>query len=296
MTTQKPIPNFQLYGELLSGANSEAVHHETIRERSSKHDWTIRLHRHSQMAQIFQFRSSGVYLKLGELEHRSVEPLILVVAPGVPHGFRFSEDVVGDVLSLRLDSLPSEIADRLEDVARRTGGLIGAGNFDHFRRVEGLIDQIRDVYRAVSPERQALIVGLTNLISLYLSDFSATASVAGAANPGSDMTVHERKAEEFCRLVETGFHEKRTVDEYAADLNISAPHLTRICRSILGTSPNELIRQRRILEAKRLLEYTRLTISEITHRSGFRDAAFFSRSFKQEVGCSPKEFRDLQDG
>ncbi|QUJ77250.1 helix-turn-helix transcriptional regulator [Sulfitobacter albidus] len=62
-----------------------------------------------------------------------------------------------------------------------------------------------------------------------------------------------------------------------------------------GAAPNALVRQRRLLEAKRLLEYTRLGVAEIAHRSGFRDPSFFSRSFRSAFGLSPKAYRAARD-
>ena len=103
--TNRSIPNYELYGDLLSGSYIDTVHHETIKERSSKHHWTIRLHRHRNLAQVFLFRTPGVSFRLSEVTHTSTEPLALFIPPDTVHGFRFPEDVVGDVLSLRTNAL-----------------------------------------------------------------------------------------------------------------------------------------------------------------------------------------------
>ena len=95
----------------------------------------------------------------------------------------------------------------------------------------------------------------------------------------------------FCALLEENFSRAWKVSDYAGQIGLSAPHLTRICRTVLGAPPNTLVQQRRLLEAKRLLEYTALSVAEIAHRSGFRDAAFFSRTFKSSVGMPPNEYR-----
>ena len=57
----------------------------------------------------------------------------------------------------------------------------------------------------------------------------------------------------------------------------------------------ELVRRRRMLEAKRLLTYTRLPVLDIAHRAGFGDAAFFSRTFKATFDVTPSEFRKRAD-
>ncbi len=289
--TGRSIPTYELYGELLSGKYTDPVHHETIRERSSKHGWTIRLHRHTCLAQIFLFRSSGVYVYLGDVEHRSTEPLILVVPPGIPHGFRFSEDVVGDVLSLRVAELGADTTERLGQFASFAGGLLPASSARHFDKVEALIDQLGATYSSVDVERAALLVAITTLIVTYLSaDLHQQRAIGGLGSSGQ-LTRHEAQAEKFCGLIDAHFDKPWSVADYAREIGVSAPHLTRMSKNTLGSSANELVRQRRLLEAKRLLEYTRLPISEIAHKAGFRDPAYFSRTFKNCIGLSPQDYR-----
>ena len=291
----RSIPNYELYGELLAGSYSDPVHHETIRERSSKHDWTIRLHRHEGLAQVFLFQTSGVFVRMGDLEHTSTEPLILMVPPRVPHGFRFSEDVVGDVLSLRLKEIGAETATRIQQFSSSSGGVLPRSRSEHFQRVEELFRQLGDVYHGLGRERGPLLVSLTDVIVTYLSADLLLDRADGSLNALPERTRHELQAEQYCNLVETNFQSSRSIADYALEVGVSAPHLTRVCRRILGQAPNALIRQRRLLEAKRLLEYTKLSISEVAHRSGFRDPAFFSRTFKKEVGISPQSYRLQSD-
>ena len=287
----RTIPTYELYGELLAGTYTDPVHHETIRERSSRHGWTIRLHRHTSLAQIFLFRSSGVRVSLGDLEHISTEPLILVVPPGIPHGFQFPEDVIGDVLSLRVGELDADITERFGQLASFAGGLMARSSAIHFDRIEALIDQLGETYHSVGVERAALLAAITQLIVIYLSADLQQLRRLGSIDASDQLTRHEAQAEKFCGLVDGNFDKPWTVADYADGIGASAPHLTRVCKSILGSSPNELVRQRRLLEAKRLLEYTRLPISEIAHKSGFRDPAYFSRTFKSCVGLTPQDYR-----
>lgn len=287
----RSIPTYELFGELLSGNHTDSVHHETIEERSSKHNWTIRLHRHSRLAQIFIFRTPGVFVHSGDQEYTSTEPLILVVPPGIAHGFRFSEDVVGDVLSLRMDAVSPDAVHNLEPFKTDTSGILSRSDTAHFDEIDALIIQFKATYHSVGMERSAILNAITQLISAYLYAESRSQKSIGNISTPSQLTLHESQAEAFCALIEENFNKSWTVEGYATQIGTSAPHLTRICTRILGLPPIELVRQRRILEAKRLLEYTRLSISEVAHRSGFKDPAFFSRTFKRVVGQSPKTYR-----
>lgn len=293
--TARVIPSYELYGELLSGSHTDPIHHEPLRDRSSRHDWTIRLHRHRRLAQIFLFRTPGVSVRLGELDHVSTEPLFLVIPAGVPHAFRFSEDVLGDVISLRIDDLPPDMAARIAQFGTTTGGVLPQGALPEFSEVAGLVDQLGAVYTRVGPERGALLDAIARLIVTYLAAARPRPQPPGPATGPQELSHHQRVAERFCELIEDRFDAGWRVADFARAVGVSTPHLNRVCRKILGASPNELVRQRRLLEAKRLLEYTRLPISEVAHKSGFRDPAFFSRSFKKGAGISPLAYRSRRD-
>lgn len=93
-------------------------------------------------------------------------------------------------------------------------------------------------------------------------------------------------------LIEEFFREEKSISFYAKKLNISTSYLTKICRAQLQTSPTQLISQRTLLEAKRFLKSTDLSIKEISFDLGFIDAPYFSNFFKQHIGITPKQFRD----
>lgn len=291
----RSIPNYELYGELLSGSYTDPVHHETIQERSSKHHWTIRLHRHRSLAQVFVFRTPGVSFRIADVTHTSVEPLVLFIPPGIAHGFHFSEDVVGDVLSLRTNEVGPDIAELLGRSEMQSSGILIQNRCANFDLVADSIARLGQTYHGMKVERSEMLRSLTQLIITCISGDLRRDSTISKATQSIHLTRHEAQAESFCSLVEQSFGENQTVRDYAEKIGVSAPHLTRVCRSILGSSPNELVRRRRLLEAKRLLEYTRLSISEISDRSGFRDPSFFSRSFSRTFGLSPKTFRENQD-
>lgn len=292
---KRTIPSYELYGELLSGSYTDPVHHETIRERSSKHHWTIRLHRHRSLAQVFLFRTPGVAFRFGEVTYTNAEPLALFVPPDVAHGFRFTEDIVGDVLSLRTNEVGSDITELLHRQEMQKGGILMRSRCENFDLVAGLIAQIGQTYHGMKVERSELLRSLTQLIITCISGDLRRDTTISKTTQSLQLSRHESQAESFCALVEQFFSDNLSVSDYAEQIGVSAPHLTRVCRKILGSSPNELVRRRRLLEAKRLLEYTRLSISEISHRSGFRDPSFFSRSFAEAFGTSPKAFREDRD-
>lgn len=95
----------------------------------------------------------------------------------------------------------------------------------------------------------------------------------------------------FKELIEAHYLEGLSVKEYASLLHISAKTLTTVTKKMVGKSPAQLIAERVILESKRLLKFTSLTIGEIAFKLGFDDVSYFVKYFKRNVGLSPGKFR-----
>jgi len=79
--------------------------------------------------------------------------------------------------------------------------------------------------------------------------------------------------------------------DYAALLYITPNHLDALCNDILGIPAGEVIRNRVILEAKRMLINPKLSVADIGGRLGFADNSYFTRFFKKQAGTTPDEFR-----
>jgi AraC-like DNA-binding protein len=95
----------------------------------------------------------------------------------------------------------------------------------------------------------------------------------------------------FTRLVDAHYKEKHTVADYADVLSMAAKTVTHKFKRLNLPQPNEVIKNRIILEAKRLLVHTSLTAKEIAHELGYDDPAYFSRQFLIKTGESPSSFR-----
>lgn len=99
---------------------------------------------------------------------------------------------------------------------------------------------------------------------------------------------------EYNFLVESYFKTKHTVGEYAELLNKSPKTLSNLFKKLHSKSPLQVIQNRIMLEARRLIRYTDQNVSEIGYELGFNDVQSFSRFFKKHEGCSPTEFKTLK--
>jgi AraC family transcriptional regulator, transcriptional activator of pobA len=95
----------------------------------------------------------------------------------------------------------------------------------------------------------------------------------------------------FMELLDKEFKEKKMVAEYAAQLLVTPNHLNRVVKKITGMSAGHQIRQRVVLEAKRMGRYSGAGMKEIAYQLGFLDIAHFSRFFKTFSGANFSDFK-----
>ena len=96
----------------------------------------------------------------------------------------------------------------------------------------------------------------------------------------------------FNLLVEANFKSEHSVSFYAEQLCKSPKTLSNFFAIYNNKTPSQVIQERIVIEAKRLLSYTEKTIKQITFELGFEDVSHFSKFFKKSALVSPLDFRN----
>lgn len=110
----------------------------------------------------------------------------------------------------------------------------------------------------------------------------------------SDKTKVNRSAiieQTFRQLLKIHYKEWKQPAKYAAELNISVAHLYDTIKNITGDSVSVYIQQYCMLEAKRLLCFTKFTVKEIGYQLGYNEPVYFGKLFKKVTGITPLAFR-----
>jgi AraC family transcriptional regulator, transcriptional activator of pobA len=110
------------------------------------------------------------------------------------------------------------------------------------------------------------------------------------SNDSSD-DLHFQLLRQFNLLVETHFRKEHSVKFYADKLNKSPKTISNVFAKHSVKSPLEMIQQRIITEAKRLFYYTDKSAKEIAAELGFKDAAHFSKFFKNLTNQNPSSLK-----
>lgn len=81
-------------------------------------------------------------------------------------------------------------------------------------------------------------------------------------------------------------------EELAAEIGFSTGHFIRMFKTYMGCTPHRYALRCRLEKARELLAGTPMTVQEIAYAVGFEDPQYFSRTFRAEVGVSPREYRN----
>jgi AraC-like DNA-binding protein len=99
-----------------------------------------------------------------------------------------------------------------------------------------------------------------------------------------------RKLRKLEELIERNFLDHKSAGEYARLMNLSEKHLNRICKTCLHKTVTEVISDRIILEAKRMLIFSNIGVAETSAELGYLDTSYFCRCFKKKTGKTPADF------
>ncbi|MEK1907304.1 MAG: helix-turn-helix domain-containing protein [Pseudomonas sp.] len=281
-TPASAVPVFKLYGETAAWPTPDLIHCESIPERSHQHDWEIKPHRHGDLVQLLYVQDGTAELEVEGVVHRVQQASLQVVPALSVHGFRFSQDIQGHVLSLALPLVEQLGAVLDSPPLARAACYPVAGQK---RYLDALFDSIAQEYSEQQAGRELMLQSLISALLVWVGRRSLAHADTQAPDRGRE------HLQRFTRLLEARFREHRPIEHYAAELGISAAHLNALCRRLAGQSALQLINQRLLLEAKRCLVYTAMTVNQVSDSLGFSEPAYFSRFFKRGSGQSPKAFR-----
>ena len=82
-----------------------------------------------------------------------------------------------------------------------------------------------------------------------------------------------------------------SIQALLATLGCTYPHVCRLFRKSFGLTPLEYLNAQRLEQAKSLLSNPRLTVAEVAYQSGFNDAGYFAKKFRQQTGITPMDYR-----
>lgn len=279
---RRAIPTYDLYGEDNANRPNFRVHCETIASRSSGYQWEIGLHRHERFMQfLYIWSGSGDAILDGETVALK-PPCVIFVPPGPTHGFRFSRDVAGLVITAFDEHRTSSIAARNAKVV-------------FVDPADPETPYLHQTFLRIAEEYDGDRAGRHGLLDGYLAVIAGLVHRHDEDGPDKDAVDNaQRHVARLKELVARHFRQQIPASDYALRLGMSPTHLNRVVRKVTGMTAHDLIMSRSMDEAKQALALTGASVRHISENLGFSDAAYFSRCFRKHVGLSPKDYRRTQ--
>lgn len=133
--------------------------------------------------------------------------------------------------------------------------------------------------------REDILRSYLNILLVKLSGFCL-------ANHSSGRSSHaQSQIRRLELLVEKHYLEHKPVRDYADMMALSEKQLYTICQTALGKPLQKIIQERLLLEARRLLVHTELSVAQVADQLNFLDHSYFNRFFRKETGVTPEQFR-----
>jgi len=246
-------------------------------------------HKHSFYHLVFFTKGAGT--QTIDFQNFPVKPYqIYFMVPGQVHSWAFEGEVDGYIINFSAAFFQSFLlkANYLEDlpfflgVAQDSVIDIPANLRD---KVTGLFEQLIDENESAKPMGTDLVKTL--MLQLFIQVARLGTDIQQSAAPTYNYTLLKN----FQKLIEKNYIPLKLPKEYAELLYITPNHLNALCNDILGIPAGEVIRNRVILEAKRMLVNQDMTVQQIANHLNFADNSYFTKFFKKEVDMTPEEFR-----
>ncbi len=231
---------------------------------------------------LLEDQKSG-QLNINQSKHMALRHAILF--QGREHIFSFVRDdeVQGVVLMFKKSFLLPFIEDLDEffpffSVLNQNLFHLNLAEQRSFNQLFHLIKEEKGHTKVVKSLLVALLEKSHNLYSTYASEEEF-------------LSNKMRTVRKYKSLISNSFIEHRDVGFYADKLNVSPNYLNEIVKSQTGISAKRHILDRILLEAKNLLHYSEMDISEISNALRFSEPTHFTKFFKKETGTTPKSFQ-----
>jgi AraC-like DNA-binding protein len=280
------VPTYDFYKTLDTPLNFE---YSRLEKAYNSYD-ASHAHRHDYYEVLIFDRTGGTH-DIDFVTYPVKRDTIHFLSPGQVHLLKRNKNVTGHVLAFKEEAFISSPGFHQQLLMPSPAvNPVMRLNKEQRRRIDralmGLITEFDSRHSYLAQSLGAyLVLFLIEVIQLF-DDTHQRIKNSAATN-----LYHN-----FRRLIDKNIMTTHSVSAYASLLNITPGHLNDTVKDQSGKSASDLIHERVILEAKRLLYHSTLSIKEIAALLNYDEPAYFIRFFKTRVKMTPREFRDGSRG
>jgi AraC family transcriptional activator of pobA len=262
----------------------------TFKNHLVDHSFVEEPHRHNSYVLVLFTNGSGTHDI--DFDTFGIQPgSMFFLQPGQMHNWSLSDDIDGFVVFYSQEMYNLYFRQKTIDAYSFYYSLGNSPemvlNTNEVKDIEPYFYNMLAEYQGNKMMKQDKIINLLDSIHI---------EIARKYNETHVLEAHSYnvKIRDFNALLENYFLAEKTASFYASQLHITLKHLNRICNETLKKTTTQVITDRIILEAKRMLMDKKSTVSEIASALGFDDYSYFVRLFKKNAGMTPTAFRGLK--
>lgn len=252
------------------------------------HDFTNFPHKHDFYFLVLITAGSGVH-EIDFKKYPVKAGSLFILRPGQMHNWKLSSDCDGFIFFHTRDFYDEGFTwERIQDYpfysSNHTSPLLFLKN-KTYPKIKELLKEIIEEYTNEENLKFQKLHALVNLVYIEISRLYVTTVESGKEN-------YQEKLKKFEELIDLNFKENKSASFYAEKMNISEKHLNRISKTCIQKTSTDLIAERTVLEAKRMLIHSQLSVSQIAYALGYNDKSYFNRFFKKRTNETPLGFAE----
>jgi AraC-like DNA-binding protein len=229
----------------------------------------------------FIFEGDGVHI-IDTSEYECDSGVIFFLSPSQMHHFVPSSEIRGYKIEFNESFLVEMGCGLLQELSFIDGDFLSV-KLSNNQKCTNILSQLIDEY---NNERFGKSIALRSYLVMVLIGIQRAIEEENISH-NKDNYMWSLKKE-----IRENNYKIETVEYYAKKLNISADYLNKIVKQNSSITASKFIREKTILQAKRLLAYTDDTIESIGEILGFVDSSYFRKFFKRETSIRANEYRE----
>lgn len=246
-------------------------------------------HGHDFYLLLLITKGSGTHT-IDNKEYQVESNVFFIVSPGQVHFWNLSKDTDGFVLFFKKDYF---LIDFNHDKFVKLPFFKSNSSVPYFKINQDEQESLFTMFDKIYKEYQNRLISYHEVIRLQLNLLLIELSRI-YLDKNEESVLYTYDIAQFNRLeslIDDNFKSHKSLVFYAESMNLSLKQLSYICKKTVGKSPSEIIAERIILEAKRLIIHTDLSINSISEELKFKDYSYFIRVFKKNCKLTPEQYR-----
>jgi AraC-like DNA-binding protein len=227
----------------------------------------------------------------GNIDFEEIElegPFLMIVFPGQVHLLTPQTPLKGWIIDFDAAVVDQETRNDLETRSKYLSPMHQSLSDASFQHIRKLLNVMHDLYDQPLHTRHKAIAALLISVLHIINGLALNIAETGSRKKNRPQQIKQQ----FLALLYKHYSEWKKPSEYAGKLAISTAHLNDTLKQLTGRSTMSVIQEHCVREAERLLQFTDLSIKEISYQLGYPNPSHFIAIFRAQKGITPMQYRE----